>query len=41
MPECGTEDVDLAYLEAYRQIPMDTPDEWGDLVAFLNAAARA
>lgn len=33
-------EVDRAYLEAYRRIPVDVRDEWGDLSTFLDAAAR-
>lgn len=33
-------EVDRAYLEAYRDSPVDTRDEWGDLSSFLDAAAR-
>lgn len=32
--------VDAAYLWAYRQQPVEMRDEWGDLTAFLDAAAR-
>lgn len=33
-------EVDRAYLEAYHAAPVESPDEWGDLPAFLDAAAR-
>lgn len=33
-------EVDAAYLRAYREKPANTPDEWGDLTTFLDAAAR-
>lgn len=33
-------EVDAAYLRAYRETPVDTRDEWGDLASFLDAAAR-
>lgn len=33
--------IDAAYEAAYRRIPVATPDEWGDLGAFLDAAARS
>lgn len=35
-----TAEVDQAYLRAYQETPADTPDEWGDLASFLDAAAR-
>lgn len=31
-------EVNRAYLAAYRERPMDTRDEWGDLATFLDAA---
>ncbi len=33
--------VDAQYLEAYRRLPFDTPDDWGDLPAFLDSASRS
>lgn len=33
-------EIDKAYLDAYRRIPVDTPDEWGNLSAFLDEAAK-
>lgn len=30
-------EVDRQYGEAYRRVPLDTPDAWGDLESFLNA----
>lgn len=33
-------EIDAAYRRAYRDAPVDEPDEWGDLAAFLDAAAR-
>lgn len=32
--------VDRAYLQAYREHPVEAGDEWGDLASFLDAAAR-
>lgn len=33
-------EVDLAYLRAYREVPVEAQDAWGDLTAFLDAARR-
>ena len=33
-------EIDAAYLRAYRDAPISEHDEWGDLAAFLDAAAR-
>ncbi|WP_029089441.1 hypothetical protein [Brevibacterium album] len=33
--------IDADYAAAYAEQPMDTPDEWGDLAAFVDAAARS
>ena len=33
-------EIDAAYRRAYRDAPVDEPDEWGDLAAFVDAAAR-
>jgi antitoxin MazE5 len=33
-------EIDAAY-EAYDRIPLDTPDEWGDLASWREAADRA
>lgn len=33
-------EIDAAYLRAYRDAPVDEPDDWGDLTAFADAAAR-
>lgn len=33
-------EIDLAYA-AYDDRPLDEPDEWGDLAAFREAAARS
>ena len=30
-------EIDAAYA-AYERLPLDTPDEWGDLASFLDAA---
>lgn len=35
-----TAEIDLAYA-AYDDDPLDEPDEWGDLAAFREAAARS
>jgi hypothetical protein len=32
-------EVDDAYAVAYRNHPIDEPDEWGDLASFRSAAA--
>lgn len=32
-------EIDATY-EAYEQIPLDTPDEWGDLQSFLESVRR-
>jgi hypothetical protein len=31
-------EIDAAYARAYAQHPLDTPDEWGDLASFGDAA---
>lgn len=31
--------IDAAYAAAYRDHPIDEPDEWGDLASFRDAAA--
>ena len=36
MPQNREADLDAAY-EAYDRHPLDEPDEWGDLAAFLHA----
>ncbi len=36
MPQHRDAEIDAAY-EAYDRHPLDEPDEWGDLAAFLNA----
>ena len=33
-------EIDAAY-EAYDRVPIDEPDEWGDLGSFLDAAGRS
>ena len=33
-------EIDLAY-KAYDDHPLDEPDEWGDLAAFREAAAKS
>lgn len=33
-------EVDEAYARAYAETPEGTPDEWGDLSTFLDAARR-
>lgn len=33
-------EIDAAY-EAYDQVPVDAPDEWGDLASFREAAASS
>lgn len=33
--------VDREYQRAYRDHPVDQPDDWGDLSDFLDAAARS
>ncbi len=33
-------EIDAAYLRAYRDTPVDQRDDWGDLAAFADAAAR-
>ncbi len=33
-------EIDRAYSEAFERIPPGTPDEWGDLDAFLDVASR-
>ncbi|MEZ5265901.1 MAG: hypothetical protein R2755_29880 [Acidimicrobiales bacterium] len=32
--------IDAAYAAAYREHPLDEPDEWGDLASFREAAGR-
>lgn len=32
--------IDAAYERAYRDHPMDEPDEWGDLGSFREAGSR-
>ena len=34
-------EIDEAYRSAYRDHPIDEPDEWGDLAAFREAAGSA
>jgi len=33
-------EIDRSY-EAYDRMPLDTPDEWGDLASFLGALDRS
>ncbi len=33
-------EIDRSY-EAYDRIPLNTPDEWGDMESFLDAIGRA
>lgn len=33
-------EIDRDYERAYRDMPIGTPDEWGDLGSFLDEAAR-
>lgn len=33
-------EIDAAYTAAYRNHPLDEPDEWGDLASFCAAADR-
>ncbi len=33
-------EIDAAYAAAYREHPLDEPDEWGDLASFREAAGR-
>ena len=33
-------EIDAAYAVAYRDVPLETPDEWGDLESFHDAARR-
>jgi hypothetical protein len=33
-------ELDASY-EAYDEMPLDRPDEWGDLASFRDAAARS
>ena len=33
-------EIDAAY-SAYDEFPLDTPDEWGDLASFSDAARRS
>ncbi len=32
--------IDRAYAATYAEHPIDTPDDWGDLASFNEAAAR-
>lgn len=32
--------VDQAYVAAYKTMPLDTKDEWGDLESFRSAASQ-
>ncbi len=34
-----TAEIDAAY-EVYDRVPLDTPDEWGDLASWRSAADR-
>lgn len=34
-------EIDAAYAEAYRQHPLEEPDEWGDLASFHETMGRA
>ncbi|NLG21469.1 MAG: DUF2191 domain-containing protein [Actinomycetales bacterium] len=38
--ELPATEADRVYADAYGRHPVDEPDDWGDLVAFLDAAAR-
>jgi hypothetical protein len=33
-------EIDATYERAYAEHPVDEPDEWGDLAAFIDAAGR-
>ncbi len=33
-------EIDDSYRQAYQEIPLDAPDEWGDLASFRAAAAE-
>lgn len=33
-------EIDAAYQAAYEAVPLDTPDEWGDLASFRDAASK-
>jgi hypothetical protein len=33
-------EIDAAYEHAYREHPLDEPDEWGDLASFRETASR-
>lgn len=32
--------IDEQYAQAYQQVPVQSPDAWGDLAAFLDEAAK-
>ena len=32
-------EIDQAYAKAYAELPIDEPDEWGDLESFRDAAS--
>lgn len=34
-------EIDAAYARSYRDHPIETPDEWGDLPSWQHAAAAA
>lgn len=34
-------EIDAAYLEAYQRVPLDTPDDWGDLAAWRVEAGAS
>lgn len=34
-------EIDVEYERAYREHPVDEPDEWGDLVSWGDAARRS
>lgn len=34
-------ELEARYQDAYGRFPLDTPDEWGDLVSWSEAARRA
>ncbi len=36
----GTARIDRAYTRAFARMPLGTPDEWGILEDFVDAAAR-
>jgi hypothetical protein len=33
-------EIDSAYAAAYRDAPLDAPDDWGDLASFHDAVSR-